>query len=649
MSNASTHSPQRSAPRPPASAAAEPPGGGRFARLGRWLRALLPDVGLVSGGYLITILLTTLIFQPLAAWPLAFICLVPWTVATCRTHHAWVAHWLSFVGGWAFFLINLRWLWDTTDLGDVALAFYLAIYWTLAAWAVRTARRRGISPVWSLPVVWVACEYLRAFVMSGFPWFFIAHGFAKALPFIQISDLTGAYGVTFLAALFNGLFAEAILRRWPAAGEPRRGRQLFAGALTAIVLLVATLGYGYWRLGQASQFREGPVLTVVQDDFPLVSHGENTSPARVFRSYLRTAAVGVQWAQELGTPPDLVVFPETVWGGAQNRAFVEGARPRDDDRILSATWRWGVYTHRATGFFARGDYAAVNRVLDQLGLTPRLPEVEVPPAAVLVGSKSVDLHPDQPGLEGKDEYNSALLYDPNGVARWQRYDKVHLVPFGERVPFRASVRLRALYLWLNYLSPFSVDLEGRPGMVHYSLTPGTEFTAFNLKTAAGDYRFGTPICYEDVMPYVPRRFVWDGPRRRVDFLVSISNDGWFGHGAELPQHLAICVFRAVENRIGIARAVNTGISGFVDGNGQTYSLVTDEQGRYFGAGIVGTRTDHVRIDSRASFYGCYGDWLPRLCLVLAALLWVEGIIARWVWAARLKFSAWRRRRRGAHA
>jgi apolipoprotein N-acyltransferase len=224
-------------------------------------------------------------------------------------------------------------------------------------------------------------------------------------------------------------------------------------------------------------------------------------------------------------------------------------------------------------------------------------------------------------------YNSAVVYDSDGTQRAGRYDKNHLVPFGELVPFRYG-RLHWLYRWLNSLVPFSYG-----GKVEFSMTPGDDLTVFELRTAGGTHRFGTPICYEDVMPYIVRDYVWDGDQRRVDFLVNISNDGWFLHSAELPQHLAICVFRAVENRVGIARAVNTGISGFIDPNGRIYSLV-EKDGQAFGEGIIGYSVDHVMIDRRASLYGRFGDVFARVCLILSVPLWIGAVFTRWVLALR---------------
>lgn len=592
------------------------------------------DLLTTAGAYFISYVLLSLIFQPLAWWPLALVGLVPWAVATCRASRAWVAHWLSFLGGWVFFAFNLSWLAPVTGLGYVALAFYLAIYWTLAAWALRTARRRGIAPVWALPVIWVACEYLRAFVMTGFPWLFIAHSFATVLPLIQISDITGAYGVTFVAAMVNGWIATLVL--WRLRRQPgRMPRQIPIGAAATVVVLAATWLYGNWRLGQADAFAAGPRVAVVQEDYVLYSSPPHSDapPEVIFARYLQLAAKAAL------EKPDLVVFPETVWASVQNKKFVLGEEPLIGGKALTANWAYGRWCHAIMEHFARGDYLGANeRLAEYLPVNP-LPELAGHPVTVVVGAKSIDLFPDE--LPEMKQYNSALVYNPDGSQRDERYDKIHLVPFGEVVPFRGG-RFHWLYVQLNRLVPFS---DG--GTRHFSLTPGDEYTILDLELDEGrKYRFGTPICYEDVMPYVAREYVWGGGERRVDFLVNISNDGWFLRSAELPQHLAICVFRAVENRVGIARAVNTGISGFISPNGRQYSIVTDERGRRYGPGVAGYRVDDVLIDRRWSFYGVYGDWFARLCLLLTAILWVEGVIERWVWGIRLRLAAWTKRRRG---
>ncbi|MFH1748204.1 MAG: apolipoprotein N-acyltransferase [Planctomycetota bacterium] len=588
--------------------------------------------------YTSTLLLLSWIFPPGGIWPLTFVCLIPWAVATCHTRRAWIVHWASLLVGYLFFLVNLRWLFPVTDIGYTALAFYLALYWPLSAWAIRTGRRHGISPLWTLPVVWVACEFLRAWVMSGFPWLFLSHACYAQLPLIQISDLVGAYGVSFLAGLVNGTLVDLILRRWKGGGPTPAQWQLWLGAPVTLVALIGTLGYGYFRCSQ-NDFTQGPRVAVIQHDFPLESappHGER--PTVIFAKYVVLAA------EAAAERPDVLVFPETVWSATQNIEFLS-VEHNVVEGLSTETWPYGKLCHQAISAFARGDYIAVNSTLADMerrygDKLPRLTDDTGPAVPVVLGATSVETFPEAtyPKME---RYNSALVYDSDGVQRPKRYDKNHLVPFGEIVPFRYG-RLHWLYRWLNKLSPFSYG-----GQIEYSMTPGRELTVFTLAGAGGTTRFGIPICYEDVMPYVIRRYVWNGPERRVDFLLNISNDGWFVYGNELPQHLAICAYRAVENRVGFARAVNTGISGFIDPNGRIYSVV-ERDGQRFGPGIIGYRVDHVLMDKRTSFYGRTGDWFAGLCLAVTTALWVVAVIERWVLALRQRIANWRARREKKH-
>lgn len=593
-------------------------------RRGEWMRAMILSISSAA--------LMFPIAAPISWWPLAFVCLVPWSLSVATTRSSPSQHAASVFAGAIYFLVSLRWMEPVTGLGFAALALYLALYWPLAGWAIRSAYRRGVPLTIGLPVAWVACEYLRAIVMSGFPWLFLSHALYGQIAFIQISDIAGAYGVSFVIGMMNGVVADVLVfvRARRSRSVSGFGRRPSGGVLTACVAAtVATVAgvlvYGQYRLNE-SKFVNGPRVAVIQEDFPLVSrppYGEH-----VFVVLARYVVLAARAAVER---PDIIVFPETMWSATQNHEFL-AVEHRAVEELSPATWPFGMASHRIISALARGDYAAVNRAIESLDDSlkdkklPRIPIDSGPPAIVVVGTMAVEVFPESTEPRVK-KYNSTLVYDPDGSQRRERYDKTHLVPFGEAVPFRYS-SLHWLYVWLNSLSPFS-----RGGTIHYSLTPGDALTVFRWSTPNSTRptstdpldvlgTFGTPICYEDVMPYVIRNYVWDGPRRRVDFLLNMSNDGWFLHSAELPQHLAICVFRAVENRVGIARAVNTGISGFISPSGQLYSLV-NENGRTVGNrhGIVGYSVDHVLIDRRVSFYGRTGDWFAVGCgLALAAAL-----------------------------
>ena len=457
-----------------------------------------------------------------------------------------------------------------------------------------------------LPFVWVGSELLRAVVLSGFPWFFLSHSFHKVLTLIQVSDLVGAYGVSFVVAAVNGAVADAILAyiaRRRAVEECRVGTahqtngtvlktmvgsahptQARFSAVFAALLMAATVVYGQIQL-RRDTISEGPRIALIQGDFVnsvfpemLRDHdaATNVDKMRIYLSMMDAAAE---------QKPDLFLLPESPWAMYLN--------PEQRGFGLSRL-----------SFLALSKHAREHN------------------AYVVTGSASWEPTPYDPHQKER-RYNSATVLNPDG-SEPGRYDKIHLVIFGEYVPFRFG-RLRFLYFWLNHLTPFS----GPGGQSEYSLFPGREFRVFTMEAESKGgttYRFGIPICYEDVMPYVSREFVSGGPgEKRADFLLNISNDGWFGRGIQQPQHLAACVFRAVENRVGIARAVNTGVSAFVEPSGRVHDVVAGDPSTPW-PGNCGFTVANVGVDTRYSAYSRYGDWFAWGC----AAMWLFFFVDYWV-------------------
>jgi apolipoprotein N-acyltransferase len=220
-----------------------------------------------------------------------------------------------------------------------------------------------------------------------------------------------------------------------------------------------------------------------------------------------------------------------------------------------------------------------------------------------------------------NHYNSAVLI-PLGNDPADQYDKIHPVPFGEYLP------LRDWLPFMKYFSPYGPDWNG--------VGSGERLTRFEL----GKYRFGVLICNEDADPVLGRAYGSegnDGPA--VDFLINISNDGWFANSCEHEQHLAICRFRAIECRRAIARSVNTGISAIIDSNGRVQKperlpqlrasdpefweiepkdgvvpdLPETDWPRYKNVEAVLRGT--MPIDHRDSLYVRFGDCLPWCCCI----------------------------------
>jgi apolipoprotein N-acyltransferase len=184
--------------------------------------------------------------------------------------------------------------------------------------------------------------------------------------------------------------------------------------------------------------------------------------------------------------------------------------------------------------------------------------------------------------------NSALLLNEDGALE-HVYDKIHLVPFGEYVP------LRKLLFFVNRLAV---------GIGDY--LPGNSLERF--KTPFGE--FGTLICYEVIFPGLARKFFKDGG----DFLVTITNDAWFGRTAGPYQHFSMAVFRAVENRKPVVRAANTGVSGFIDSNGKILSST-----RLFERTVL---EEKIITDRRRTFYSRYGDLFSYFCIVMTLVMFL---------------------------
>jgi apolipoprotein N-acyltransferase len=238
-------------------------------------------------------------------------------------------------------------------------------------------------------------------------------------------------------------------------------------------------------------------------------------------------------------------------------------------------------------------------------------------------------------------YNSALLIERNGEMN-HRYDKIHRVPFGEYVP------LRDVLPWMNNFAPYDYD---------YSVWPGTEYTRFPLVDDATkrNFTFGTLICYEDTDAEIARPYGGGDGRPAADYLLNISNDGWFDGSSEHDEHLAVCRFRAVECRRSVARSVNMGISAVIDSNGRVLraeslplpDLKTNRDNNVWRVPVRNGRTPElpisewheykkvpgvllaiIPIDHRVSLYTRWGDWLPWSCWGLLGIAFAFTVARR---------------------
>jgi len=550
-------------------------------------------------------------FAPFDQWYLAYVALVPWGLAVVAGERGrWTLLW-AYLAGVVFWLAGVYWLTWITLPGYLALVGYLGVYWLVVGWLLRRAFRRGL-PLWLvLPVLWVALEYARAHALSGFPWFFLAHSQYRRVLLIQVADLVGQYGVSVFVTMVNGVAIEALgqwlLRESSGAGRPVR--QVLLGAALSSLACGFLLVYGWVRVGQRTT-RPGPRIGVVQQAFPISLFRKSAPPEEVFARH-RDNSLPLR-----GAGCDLVVWPESMLGHAG----------MDPQRVLALD-PLALDPRTGRQFWSAEEQQMIRRYqADVRSLQALLAELRCP---LLAGGPMTDPATGLPT-------NSALLFDRDSAGRIclrGRYDKMHLVPFGESVPFRRS--WPALHRLLRRFVP-----EAMP-----QLAPGDRPVVFEIARVGkggGGQCFGVavPICYEGVFARVCCRLIMRGGRKKADVLVNISNDGWFilatarwTHAStELDQHLAQYVFRAVEFRVPVVRAVNTGISAYIDPTGRIVETVSGYGGRR--KMVCGRLVADTVVDERVSLYSLLAEKVGDVfAWVLAA---AAGIIVALLLGKRRK-------------
>lgn len=527
-------------------------------------------------------LLWSCFFPANCGW-LAWVALIPLLCLVRTTAPARQVYLAGWACGVLCYVPALQWLRVADDrmfFTWAGLALHCSLFVPAGLYLVRRLDERSRLPlIVTVPVVWTALEYFRAHFLTGFPWYFLGHSQHAFLPVIQIADLAGAYAVTFLVAAVNALLFESLYRKprfraLLSQREPQSPRTMVSlrnQFMVVLTLLAAALGYGFWRLGQDT-FITGPRVALIQGNLSQrIRNAAAVDPEELATDVVLHYKDLSDEAARQEPKPDLIVWPETSYP----RDWADVSPDLPEGRI-PIPWR------RAQSESRELAHAVADRWHTN----------------VLLGLNRSYL--------GRDEqlrsYNSAVLVARSGQVAGH-YDKIHRVPFGEYVP------LRDWLPWMNALAPYPFD---------YSISPGESFTHFSL----GRYHFGVVICYEDTDPTVARQYVLPaGTEPPVDFLLNISNDGWFDGTSEHAQHLAICRFRAVECRRAVARAVNMGISAIIDGNGRIVALPGSSWAG--STKIAAVLAANIPIDDRASLYARWGDWLPWTCwlTIVGGLIW----------------------------
>lgn len=503
---------------------------------------------------------------------LAPLCWAIWMMPRTEDAALWRRHCflLGWLSGTVSFLISLHWITTVTIPGWVALCLIIGLYhglWALFAGSVLRKLGEGSDPstAWLgsfrnllvallAAAAWVAVEWLRGTLFTGFGWNSLGVSLRNSIPLIQITSITGTPGLTFLAALGGATLAITAKRlgREIHAGKPRPHFDFF----TAIFLVVLAFSYGVQKITAPPAPGISLKVAGLQGNIPVYDYWDKKCEGAIMERYVgmtRTALAG---------DPDLVVWPEAAT-----------PRPLLLDEII---------------FGQVKELAAKSR------------------ADFLIGS----VHYEQ---EPRGDYNSAILLTDH-ASEAQLYHKVHLVPFGEFVPFRHS------------FPPLGWIVGDR---VPYDFDPGKGPSLLTLSQQGSSHdavKLGPLLCFEDTLGNQTRCAAAMG----AQLLVTLTNDGWFEHSVATRQHLANSQLRTVENGLPLLRVADTGITCVVDRLGRVKEILRSPTGNTFIEGILQTEIT-VPAHPVPTFYACHGDLFAHGCLALTAA------------ATALALLTWRRR------
>ncbi|MCF7956067.1 MAG: apolipoprotein N-acyltransferase, partial [Phycisphaerae bacterium] len=355
-------------------------------------------------------LMLTFIQVPHKLHFLAWVALVPFVLA-CREDSKSFA--LILVSGFvavAYWLGNIWWLALVTVPGYIGFCIYLGLYWPIMAICVRYFRRRKFSLFIALPILIVGAEAWQGMLMAGFSWRLLGHSQYANTTLIQFADLFGVTGVSFLIAMVNGLVCDLIFawqstppRKTIWAGCQGYGFSVINGVKVSVTVfvLLSVITYGKYRIGQSAEhISEGPVLGSVQPNIPsyvkeLADNGELILDDLIDKS-----------DKCFDAGAELVAWPETIVLATMNKSFT---RILDKFKMDNPGGRFDeiISKHaKDRGYVFFGSHAAT---------------VE-PPKYIIT-----------------ERFNSAYLYRPDGKQDPKRFDKIHLVPFGEYIPLKDSV------------------------------------------------------------------------------------------------------------------------------------------------------------------------------------------------------------------
>lgn len=471
------------------------------------------------------------------------------------------AFFTAYLCGLVFFPGIFDWILGISGyspLHHIILALYLGGYFGVFGLIFSIVNKKTgiIQALFTAPFVWISLEFIRSnFFFLALPWAMLAHSQYLYPPIIQFASWGGTYAIGALIVLVNSAIAANILffacnlKCKPLGSCPDLiKKDLIFINLTAVLFLILCLTYGY-SIIMKRDANSSIKVAVVQGNIEQAKKWDRKFADSIMQIYDELTRLASK------DTPDLIVWPETATPSAISRD------PSLYDQVKQISRSAGAY--------------------------------------LLLGSASHRKF-SQDDSKGIEHMNSAFLIYPDNQKKYQQYDKVRLLPFGEYLPMHGKI-------------PWS--LLGIPHLRGY--TPGKEFTVFDVP----EFRFATTICWENIFPDLPRKFVKNG----AQLIVNITNEAWFGKTSAPYQFLAMSVFRAVENRISVVRCANTGVSAFISPHGEIIGRVEQNNEDIF---VPGYLTKDTALLKEMTFYTLYGDIFAYISIFITLLVCFITVIKR---------------------
>jgi apolipoprotein N-acyltransferase len=459
--------------------------------------------------------LSVLAFAPIHAWPVLFVTLggLVWLLDGCHGQHGSRADRLkcaAFIGFWfgfGYFLAGLYWVAEAFLVEPwrhgwlipfvmTALPAGMALFFAAASALAMLLWLPGAGRVFALAIALGLAEFARGHILTGLPWNLLSYGLLGTLPLMQLAALFGVYALSLFALL---LFASPAAIIAPAGTRLTGGRGTAALATLFLVLLALGYVWGERRLAAAPRETTGVRLRIVQANVDQAKKWRPENAAEIFTDYLDlTKSAGLDAI-------NVVIWPET-----------------------------------AVPFLLEDAEDALTAI------GAALPEG----VSLVVGSaRLIEERNEQGELDASRVYNSVLVVDDRGGIV-DSYDKIHLVPFGEFLPFQDFLESLGVMQLTGVRGGFTAGAGARPLAI-----PGAP-PARAL------------ICYEIIFPDEI-----DAAGTRPGWLINVTNDAWFGSSAGPYQHFHQAQVRAIEQGLPVARAANTGISAVIDSYGRVLAEI----------------------------------------------------------------------------